>query len=146
MVYGHNTKLDTIQAVVGIHFMKRMNNIVRRRISNAQFLDKKLRKLQELEIPERSKSRKETFQMYSILCKERNKLKKHLNDQGIDAKIHYPIPMHLQKPSKKWGYKKGDFPMSEYVANNTLSLPVHEYVTEVDLKYMAKQIYEYYAY
>lgn len=36
--------------------------------------------------------------------------------------------------------------MSEYVANNTLSLPVHEYVTEVDLKYMAKQIYEYYAY
>jgi dTDP-3-amino-2,3,6-trideoxy-4-keto-D-glucose/dTDP-3-amino-3,4,6-trideoxy-alpha-D-glucose/dTDP-2,6-dideoxy-D-kanosamine transaminase len=144
-IFGFNSRLDTVQAVVGKHFMKKLDHIIKMRIRNACYLDKKLEGLDELEIPVRSKNKVETFQLFSFLCTKRNKLKEYLNHQGIDAKVHYPIPMHLQKPAKKWGYKKGDFPMSEYVANHTLSLPVHEFVKKDDLDFMIDQIHTFYS-
>ena len=53
---------------------------------------------------------------------------------------HYPIPMHLQKPSKQmFGYKKGDFPMAEKLSKETLSLPVHEFITK-QLNFVIDQI------
>ena len=61
--------------------------------------------------------------------------------KGIDAKKHYPIPMHLQKPSKKiFGYKQGDFPMAEKLSKETLSLPVHEFVSKKQLDFVIDQI------
>ena len=54
--------------------------------------------------------------------------------------------MHLQKPSKKqYGYKKGDFPISEKLSNTTISLPVHEFIKEKELNYMIKKIKEFYS-
>ena len=67
------------------------------------------------------------------------------NEQnGIDAKIHYPIPMHLQKPSKEFGYKKGDFKKAELMAKKVLSLPVHEFITIKEINYVCYLIEEFY--
>ena len=52
---------------------------------------------------------------------------------GIDAKIHYPTPMHLQPAAKYLNYKKGDFPKAEIIAKTTISLPVHEYISNKEL-------------
>ena len=54
---------------------------------------------------------------------------KKLIKNSIDAKTHYPVPMHLQPPSKKMGYKKGDFPITEKMSDTSISLPVHEFVS-----------------
>ena len=72
--------------------------------------------------------------------KLRDPLVKYLRKNDIDAKIHYPIPMHLQPAAKKYGYKKGDFPMTELIANTTISLPVHEFISTKQLKYMIQTI------
>ena len=72
--------------------------------------------------------------------KYRNELVNYLKKYRIDAKIHYPVPMHLQPAAKKYGYKKGDFPNAELIANTTISLPVHEFISIKQLKFMATTI------
>ena len=64
----------------------------------------------------------------------------YLRSRGIDAKIHYPIPMHLQPAAKKFGYKKGDFPITEKISQSTISLPVHEFVKKSDIYKVSKLI------
>ena len=63
-----------------------------------------------------------------------------LRKNKIDAKIHYPVPMHLQPAAKQYGYKKGDFPKAELIANSTISLPVHEFISKKQIKYMLEKI------
>ena len=53
------------------------------------------------------------FHLYMITCEQRDLLQKYLISRDIDAKIHYPIPMHLQPAAKSLGYKLGDFPRTE---------------------------------
>ena len=61
--------------------------------------------------------------MYQINVKDRDKLINFLVKKNIDAKVHYPIPIHLQKAAKSLKYKKGDFPVAERMANTSVSLP-----------------------
>jgi dTDP-4-amino-4,6-dideoxygalactose transaminase len=71
-------------------------------------------------------------------------LQKYLQHYGIDAKIHYPIPLHLQKAAKSLNYKKNDFPVAESVCRRILSLPVHEFISKSDLDFMIKKIFDFY--
>ena len=65
---------------------------------------------------------------------------KYLIKNNVDAKIHYPIPLHLQPASKFLNYKKGDFPIAERLAKTTLSLPVHEFINKKDVLKMSNLI------
>ena len=66
--------------------------------------------------------------------------KKYLDRNHIETKVHYPIPLHLQKPGKKLGYKKGDFRNAELQSKQLLTLPVHQFLSKKQLKYMVKKI------
>ena len=79
-----------------------------------------------------------------ILCNNRDKLANYLTRNNIEVKIHYPIPLHLQTPSLKQGYKKGDFPVSESQAKRLLTLPVHQFLTNKQLTYMVEKITSFY--
>ncbi len=72
------------------------------------------------------------------------KLKKYLIKNNIDAKVHYPIPVHLQKAAKFLKYKKGDFPVAEKLANTSLSLPVHEFIKKNHIKHVVNTIEKFY--
>ena len=139
-IFGVNSRLDTIQAVVANHLLKKLRKITNSRRKNAAYLDKFLKKIPEIFIHDRSKEKFEVFHIYSVQVKNRNKLNYFLRKNRIDSKMHYPIPMHLQKPFKKLGYKKGDFPISEKLSKNTISLPVHEFLKKEDLDFMIKKI------
>ena len=81
----------------------------------------------------------EVFHLYEFRLqnsKLREPLVKYLRKNNIDAKIHYPIPMHLQPAAKKYSYKKGDFPTCEKIAKSTVSLPVHEHLNKKNLDKM----------
>ena len=67
---------------------------------------------------------------------KRNQLQKFLNKNNVDAKVHYPLPIHLQPSAKFLKYKKGDFPVTERIAKETLSLPVHEFIQKKHIKYI----------
>ena len=57
---------------------------------------------------------------------------------------HYPIPMHLQKAATYLGYKKGDFPIAERLADSTISLPVHEFVSPEQIEKMGNLVRSFY--
>lgn len=143
--FSYNSRLDTIQAVVADHLLSKLNHISESRIYNANYLDKGLMSLDQIIIPTREKDIKQVYHLYSIRCENRDELKKYLIENGVDAKVHYPIPMHLQPAANYLGYHKGAFPKTELICQQTLSLPVHEFITKEDLDYMINLIKEFYA-
>ncbi len=140
LIFGYNSRLDTIQAVVANHLLKKISKITNSRIKNAKYFDKLLLNIKEIQIPNRNSENKQVFHLYSIMVKNRDKLINHLRNKKIDAKIHYPIPMHLQKASSHLNYKKGDLPNTEKICKSIISLPIHEYVTKKNIDYMYQQI------
>ena len=144
-IFGYNSRLDTIQAAVANYKMKnKLNNITNKRIKNATMLDKLLSKNENVTTVKRLKHLKEVFHLYHINVKKRDLLQQYLIKNNVDAKVHYPIPIHLQKAAKYLKYKKGDFPIAEKMANTSLSLPVHEFIDERHVKHMVHYINKFY--
>ena len=143
--FSYNSRLDSIQAIVANHLLKKIDHITDSRIKNAAEYDKQLSSIPQISIPNRSTFVKQVYHIYVVKAKRRNELKKYLNQNGIDAKVHYPIPMHLQPAAKKFGYKKGDFPVSEMVCDTVISMPVHEFVTNEQIDYVVSKIRDFYA-
>jgi len=144
-IFGFNSRLDTIQAVVANYKMeKKLDNITNTRIRNAHLFDKLLKFNPNVITVKRDSNLKEVFHLYQINVKKRDKLQKFLIKKGVDAKVHYPYPIHLQPAARFLEYKKGDFPKAEQIANTTLSLPVHEFIKEKDIKYVVNLINYFY--
>ena len=143
--WGMNIRMQPLQAIVAIEGLKKINQIIKIRNRNAKILDEGLKKnYPNIVIPIRTKGYLETFSLYMILCKKRDQLKNYLIKKGVEVKIHYPIPLHLQKASKNLNYKKGHLPVSEYQAKHLITLPVHQYLTVKQIKYMIKVINDFY--
>ena len=144
VLFGYNSRLDTLQAVVANHLLLKLPNLTKKRIKNAHMLDKMLGKIKQISLPLRSKEINEVFHLYCFQAKNRDELVEFLISNGIDAKKHYPIPMHLQKAATYLGYKKGDFPIAERLADSTISLPVHEFVTPEQIEKMGNLVRSFY--
>jgi len=142
--FSYNSRLDTLQAVVALHLFEKLDFITDSRINNANYLDKNLTGIHGITIAERENYIKQVYHLYCIQCESRDELQNYLIKKGIDAKVHYPIPMHLQPAAKYLGYEKGDFPICERMANHTLSLPVHEFLNHSDLDQVISAIKEFY--
>jgi len=145
-IFGYNSRLDTIQATVANYKMKKkLDNITRKRIKNAHLFDSFLKSNSNVKLVKRLPYLKEVFHLYHINVKNRDKLQKFLISNSVDAKVHYPIPIHLQTASKYLKYKRGDFPVAETMAKTTLSLPVHEFITKKDIKFVANLINKFFS-
>ena len=145
-IFGYNSRLDTIQAVVANYKMKKkLDNITNKRIKNATMLDRLLSNNKNVATVKRLKHLKEVFHLYHINVKKRDLLQKYLIKNNVDAKVHYPIPVHLQKAAKYLKYKKGDFPVAESMASTSLSLPVHEFIDERHVRHMVNSIDKFYS-
>ena len=144
-IFGYNSRLDTIQAVVAKHMLKKIDFITNSRIHNSQYLDNHFCEIPQIVIPKRNcENIKQVFHIYSVKCKNRDKLQKFLIKNDIDAKIHYPVPMHLQPAARYLGYKKGDFPISENLSKTTISFPVHEFISKTELKKIVSTVKNFY--
>lgn len=128
-VFAYNSRLDTLQAVVARHMLGKISGITAARVANAEYFDRHLRPIPQITVPQRDRDIHQVYHLYMVLCENRDALQKHLVANGVDAKIHYPVPMHLQPAARNLGHKIGDFPTAERIAATTLSLPVHEFIT-----------------
>ncbi len=144
-VFAYNSRLDTIQAVVAQHLLvSKIEGITQARITHAHYLDEHLAALPEVVLPERNANKKHVYHLYMGLFEDRDLLQQHLHSHGIDAKVHYPVPMHMQPAAKVYGYKAGDFPIAEKIAASCLSLPVHEFITTEQLSFVVDSIRGFY--
>ena len=100
--------------------------------------DRELKGMEDFVIlPPRKTDHRQVFHTYVIQVKDREKLISFLKKNGVETNIHYPIQIHLQRPCQKLRYKRGDFPVCEKQAEEILSLPIHQYLTEEQIYYVA---------
>jgi len=144
-IFAFNSRLDTVQAVVATHLLQKIDHITNSRIANAVYFDRRLGAVPQVRIPLRDPRVKQVFHIYSIECERRDELQRFLIGNGVDAKVHYPVPMHLQPAARQYGHKPGDFPRAEALCKSVLSLPVHEFITTGQREQMASLIREFYS-
>ena len=143
-VFAYNSRLDTIQAVIARHMLCKIAHITESRIANAAYFDAQLAGMAGIKLPERRADIREVFHLYSVLCEDRDSLQRFLLGRGIDAKVHYPTPMHLQPAAAFLGHQVGDFPTTEKICGQTLSLPVHEFISKEQQDHVIASIKDFY--
>ena len=145
-LFAYNSRLDTVQAIVALKLMPFLDIITETRIKHARFYDEALKDLADfITIPPRKPKGRQVFHTYVIQVKDRDKLLQYLNENGVEAKIHYPIPIHLQKAAQYLGYKEGDFPVCEAQVRSIITLPVHQHLSQNQLEYVVGTIKKFYA-
>lgn len=138
---GCNSRLDTVQAVVGQYVLEQIDWITEQRIKNAAFMDAELSKIPQIGLSQRfGKERVVTFTLYENFYERRDQLQAFLKEQGIEALVHYPMSCAMN-----YGHKIGDFPVTDWQAANKLSLPLHEHLTQDELEYIANKVKQFYA-
>ncbi len=146
---GLNYRMTDIEAAIGIEQLKKLDTFIEKRVENAEFLTKHLRKISGIEVPHVKPGVKHTYNQYSILIDpenlgmSRDEFVSRLRERGIGVAIHYPRPLHLQPVFKEMlGTKEGDLPVSEEISERILSLPVHPFLRLNDLNYIISKIYD----
>ncbi len=148
-IFGHNYRMDGIQgAVLGIK-LKHLNSWTESRRYVAKKYNELLSGVEQILLPKEADYVKHVYHLFVIQVKEggeeeRNKLAKYLNDNGVSTGFHYPIPLHQQKCFNYLGYKKGDFPVTEKLAQSGLSLPMYAELDNSMIEYVCDTIKSYF--
>lgn len=140
IIIGYNSRLDTLQAAILRVKLKKINEWNNMRRNAAGIYNKLLQNVYEVITPKTTDSSKHVYHVYAVRVRNRDKILRILQDKGIDVLIHYPIPLHLQAAYKDLGYKKGDFPISETVANEIISLPMYPHIKTSQIKFVTDSI------
>lgn len=140
---GLNGLMDNIQAVVLNLKLAELETWLARKRAIAKIYDKSLQDVGEIGMPV-SADCLPGYYTYAIRVDKRTKFMSWCLEHGVETKIYYPVPLHLQ-PSYKWlGYHRGDFPNSEWFAKHTVSLPMFPELTDIQVKKVASVISEFF--
>ncbi len=134
---GINGRLDTIQAVVLIEKLKLLDKEIELRNMVAQLYSKYISSVKTPVIPDGSIS---SWAQYSVLADNdthRKQLMDSLKEKDVPSVIYYPVPLHLQGAFAGLNYKKGSLPVTEDICSRVFSLPMHPYLTEAEIKFIA---------
>ncbi|MGE0268894.1 MAG: DegT/DnrJ/EryC1/StrS family aminotransferase [Candidatus Omnitrophota bacterium] len=132
-IKGYNSRLDTVQAVVLSAKLKHLDQWNRMRADNAAYYNEQLAECKSVITPNVLKDRTHVFQTYAVRVPKRDEVVEQMLANKIAVLIHYPIPVHLQEAYQDAGYKTGDLPVSEKIANEILSLPMYPHMTRDDI-------------
>jgi len=143
MVEGYNGRLDALQAAilnVKLPFLKEWNT---KRREAAKTYNRLLKDADRVGIPMEHDWSFGNYHLYVIRTPDRDGLQKHLTESKIGSGLHYPVPLHLQKACEYMGYKAGDFPITEKLSNEILSLPMFPQIQEVQLEQVAEALLQF---
>jgi dTDP-4-amino-4,6-dideoxygalactose transaminase len=139
-ILGVNSRLDTLQAAVLRVKLKYLDQWNRQRKERAKYYTRGFEETQ-ITPPYIAPYADHIFHQYTVQTNEkRDELQSFLKEKNIPNAIYYPIPLHLQVAYRKYGYKVGDFPVSEQMANRVISLPMHPDLTEEEQEYIIKNV------
>ena len=139
---GFNSRLDTLQAAVLQVKLRHLEDYLAARKSAAKYYLKALKRVDWIELPVIEWDAKHTFHQFTLKVKDgkRDALKQYLSGKGIPSMIYYPVPSHLQPAYRCLNYKEGDFPVTERLCREVLSLPMHTELSENQLQYICETI------
>ena len=141
--WGYNSRLDALQAALALVKLRhleawtaRFRDIARRYLSGLAGL---------VGLPVEHDYEECVYHNFVIRVPDRQPLADYLLSRGIETKVHYPIPIHLQAPARKMGYKVGDFPVTESLSSQILSLPIYAELSDDEAAYVVNCIRDYYS-
>jgi dTDP-4-amino-4,6-dideoxygalactose transaminase len=142
---GHNSRLDSLQAVVGNWLIGQTRDITSKRISNAARYDAALKDIPQIRVPKRDPRIQHVFHLYMVFAERRDELHKFCLDEGIETKIHYPIPLYQQEGLAHLGYRAGDFPVTDRQAGQVISFPADQHLGTDRLDLVIDTVRRFYA-
>jgi dTDP-4-amino-4,6-dideoxygalactose transaminase len=136
--WGHLSRMDALQAEILRLRLGRLPDVIRRRRANAALYQRLLNPRAGW-VPERP-GEFATYHLFVIQVDGRDRLQAFLKDRGVSTAVHYPVPIHLQPAAAALCHKPGAFPVCERQAGRILSLPIHQFLAEEDIAYVADAV------
>ncbi|RJQ58011.1 MAG: DegT/DnrJ/EryC1/StrS family aminotransferase [Stygiobacter sp.] len=161
-IYGHNYRMEGIQgAVLGVK-LKHLEDWTNGRRRVAAKYKELLKDVEGIILPKEMDYAKHVYHLFVIQVRSqksdtsgslsagvrsqrRDELQKFLTENGISTGLHYPVPLHLQPCFEHLGYKKGDFPVSEELAEQGLSLPMFTELSDEQIAFISEKVHEFFA-
>jgi UDP-2-acetamido-2-deoxy-ribo-hexuluronate aminotransferase len=150
-VVGCNSRLDTIQAAILDIKLKHLDEYIVARTTAADFYDKAFSNHPSITPPYRANYSRHAFHQYTILVEGgnnsatlRNELKDFLASHKIPAMIYYPVPGHKQKMFAHFKLSTGDMPITDWLTERVISLPMHTELDEEQLQFITGRVLEYF--
>jgi dTDP-4-amino-4,6-dideoxygalactose transaminase len=143
-IVGYNERLDSLQAAVLKAKLNYLDNWNKMRQRKAKLYKQFLSKIPGITIPQILKGNSHVYHIFPVNVTQRDKLSNYLLKNGVETLIHYPIPIHLQKSLAQYGYKKGDFPVTEKLSKTELSLPIYPTLDDTQIEYVCELIKKFY--
>lgn len=128
-IIGYNQRMDGLQGGILLAKLKHLQRWTEQRRSNAHHYSSLLHDVEELQLPFSHELSKHVYHLYVVQVPNRDTVLSYLQEHGVAASIHYPIPLHLQPALKYLGYREGDFPVAEHAARHIVSLPMYPELT-----------------
>lgn len=142
-ILGYNSRLDTFQAVVANWLLPKALEISQKRIRNAETLDNGLKTIRQVKVPIRIENMRIVYHLYIVYAERRDELLKFCHSREIEAKIHYPVPIYKQK-ALGMQYNALNFPVTDRQAQNVISFPCDQHLTEKQLNEIIITVKEFY--
>ncbi len=144
--FGYVSRMDNFQAGILNMRLKKLKSVIKKRRNNAKLYFQNLKNLKHILLPYEEKNQFNTFHTFIILAKNRNKLKKYLEEENISTAIHYPKLIFDQKAyiNKFEKIQSKKYPKSKYYISRILTLPINEFVAKSEIKKISKTIIKFY--
>lgn len=142
---GYNTRLDSVQAVVGKWIIRQTADITVRRNANGARYDRGFAGIPQVRVPPRNPRSRHVHLLYILFVEDRDELLRYCIEAGIEAKVHYPIPVYRQKALEFLGHRPGDFPVTDRHAAETISFPVDQHLSHEEQDYIIDAVRTFYS-
>jgi UDP-2-acetamido-2-deoxy-ribo-hexuluronate aminotransferase len=138
---GLGGRMDALQcAIVSVKLKYYDKDLALRQEVAFKYSEKLKMKSEKLVLPFVDTLATSAFAQYSVRVGSRDEVQARLKEVGIPTAVHYPMPLHLQECFEYLEYKKGDFPISEKVSREILSLPMNPYLSDDEIEYICKNL------
>lgn len=141
---GYNSRLDSVQAVVGRWILPQLQWITDERAAKAAYYDQGFRGIGGVSIPARNPRTRHVYLLYVLFAENRDALLAHCLEAGVEAKVHYPLPLYRQKPLAHLGHRLGEFPVTDRHAASVISFPVDQHLSRDEQDHVIETVRSFY--
>jgi dTDP-4-amino-4,6-dideoxygalactose transaminase len=144
-IVGCNSRLDSIQAAILNEKLKHLDQYIEARREAAQFYDNVFESCAKIKTPFRAPYSSHVFHQYTIILEglNRDELHKFLTEQKVPSMIYYPVPAHQQKMFAAYNSSALEMPMTDWLTQRVISLPMHTELDEEQLNYISSKVLEF---
>lgn len=144
-VVGCNSRLDAMQAAILNIKLKHLDEYIAARRKAADFYDKAFAENKNITTPFRDGNNKHVFHQYTLILNDvdRDGLNQYLTEQGVPNMIYYPVPAHKQKMFDAFGGSRYDLPLTDWLTERVISLPIHTELDEEQQEFIVNKVLEF---